>query len=85
MAFPSEENQYCTIYVDLRRAISEHIVNGNTSQLGLCEMPTGGRAWQPIEPFVRGDEMDGIVQELNIAEEEVVEDVNLSIDFEGLS
>ncbi len=31
MTFFNEENQHCTIYVDLRRAIHEYIVNENTS------------------------------------------------------
>jgi hypothetical protein len=60
MTFFNEENQHCTIYIDLRRAIHEHIVNENTSQLKLCEMFTKKRAWQFIEFFVRDDEMNEI-------------------------
>jgi hypothetical protein len=85
MTFFSEENQHCTIYVDLRHAIHEHIVNENTSQLKLCEMFTKKRAWQFIEFFVEDDEMNEIAQQLNIAKEDIVENDDLSINFEELS
>jgi hypothetical protein len=85
MTFSNEEIQHCTIYVDLRRTIFEHIVNDNTSQLRLCEMSTKERAWQLIEFFVRNDEMNEVVRELNIAEEEIIKDDDLSINFEKLT
>jgi hypothetical protein len=48
-------------------------------------MFTKRRTWQFIEFFVRNDEMNEIVQKLNIAKENIVEDDDLSIDFEELS
>jgi hypothetical protein len=84
MTFFNEETQHCTIYDDLRRTIFEHIVNENTIQLKLCEMFTKERAWQFIELFVRDDEMNEVVRELNIVEDEMIEDDDLSINFEEL-
>jgi hypothetical protein len=84
MTFFNEEIQQCTIYVNLRRTIFEHIVNENTSQLKLCEMFTKERAWQFIEFFVRDDEMNEVVRELNIAEDEMIKNDDLSISFEEL-
>jgi predicted DNA-binding protein YlxM (UPF0122 family) len=48
-------------------------------------MFTKKRAWQFIEFFVRDDEMNEIAQKLNIAKENIVENDDLSIDFEELS
>jgi hypothetical protein len=84
MTFFNEEDQHCTIYVELRRAIFEHIDNENTSQLRLCEMSTKERAWQLIAFFVRDDEMNEIAQKLHIAEKEIVENDDLSMNFEEL-
>ncbi len=48
-------------------------------------MSTKERAWQLIEFFVRNDEMNEVVRELNIAEEEIIKDDDLSINFEKLT
>jgi hypothetical protein len=48
-------------------------------------MFTKKRAWQFIEFFLRDDEMNEIVQKLNIAKKDIVENDDLSIDFEKLS
>jgi predicted DNA-binding protein YlxM (UPF0122 family) len=48
-------------------------------------MFTKKRAWQFIEFFVRNDEMNEIAQKLNIAKKNIVEDDDLSVDFEELS
>jgi hypothetical protein len=84
MTFLNEETQHCMIYVDLRCTIFEHIVNENTSQLKLCEMFTKERAWQFIKFFVRDDEMNKVVRELNIAKNEMIENDDLLINFEKL-
>jgi hypothetical protein len=47
-------------------------------------MFTKKRAWQFIEFFVRDDEMNEIVRKLNIAENEMIEDDDLLINFEEL-
>jgi predicted DNA-binding protein YlxM (UPF0122 family) len=47
-------------------------------------MFTKKQAWQFIEFFVRDDEMNEIVQKLNIAKKNIVEDDDLSINFEEL-
>ncbi len=85
MTFFNEKDQHCTIYVELRRAIFEHIDNENTSQLKLCEMFTKKWVWQLIEFFVRNDEMNEIAQKLHIAEKEIVENDDLSMNFEKLT
>jgi hypothetical protein len=82
MTFINEETQHCTIYIDLCCTIFKHIVNENTSQLKLCKMFTKKWAWQFIEFFVRDDETNEVVQKLNIAKNEMIENDDLSINFE---
>ena len=59
-----------TIYLQLRTAVSEHLMNDEEPELRLSEKPTGALGWQPVQTEnVRRVELIGDDAEIDVEDE----------------